>query len=92
MAAPTIEAVKLTRHFGEFVAVEGVDLTVASSEIYGFLGPNGAGTSTTVRMLTTLLAPTSGSARVAGYDVVENAAAVRLRIGVALQQAALDPK
>ena len=92
MAAPTIEAVQLARHFGDFVAVAGVDLTVASGEIYGFLGPNGAGKSTTVRMLTTLLAPTSGSARVAGYDVVTHADAVRLRIGVALQEAALDPK
>ncbi len=92
MAAPTIEAIQLTRRFGEFVAVDGVNLTVASGEIYGFLGPNGAGKSTTVRMLTTLLAPTDGVARVAGYDVVANADAVRLRIGVALQEAALDPK
>ena len=69
----------------------GVDLEVADGEIYAFLGPNGAGKTTTVRMLTTLLRPTGGSARVAGYDVVEQAADVRRSIGVALQEAALDP-
>jgi ABC-2 type transport system ATP-binding protein len=83
---------KLTRRFGERVAVDGIDLDVAKGEIYGFLGPNGAGKSTTVRMLTTLLLPTSGSANVAGYDVRDRAEMVRLRIGVALQDAALDPK
>jgi ABC-2 type transport system ATP-binding protein len=64
---------------------------VAEGEIYAFLGPNGAGKTTTVRMLTTLLRPTGGSARVAGYDVVEQAGEVRAAIGVALQEAALDP-
>ena len=58
-------------------AVDGVDLVVADGEIFGFLGPNGAGKSTTVRMLTTLLAPTAGSARVAGFDVVTQAGQVR---------------
>ena len=72
-------------------AVDGVDLAVASGEIYGFLGPNGAGKSTTVRILTTLLRPTGGRASVAGYDVVEQASQVRRSIGVALQEAALDP-
>lgn len=70
----------------------GVDLRVEPAEIYGFLGPNGAGKSTTVRMLCTLLGPTGGSASVAGLDVVKQAADVRLRIGVALQEAALDDK
>lgn len=65
---------------------------MASGEIYGFLGPNGAGKSTMVRMLTTLLSPTDGSARVAGFDVVRDAEKVRLCIGVALQDAALDGK
>ncbi len=72
-------------------AVDGIDLTVAPGEIYGFLGPNGAGKSTTVHMLTTLLPPTSGTARVAGHDIVEEGPAVRDAIGVALQEAALDP-
>jgi ABC-2 type transport system ATP-binding protein len=83
---------RLTRHFGETVAVDGIDLDVAAGEIYGFLGPNGAGKSTTVRMLTTLLLPSSGTATVAGFDVRDGADMVRLRIGVALQDAALDPK
>ena len=90
MAAP-IEASALTRSFGEIVAVAGIDLEVAEGEIFGFLGPNGAGKSTTVRMLTTLLKPTSGTARVAGFDVVADAPAVRRAIGVALQDAAIDP-
>jgi ABC-2 type transport system ATP-binding protein len=87
-----IRATKLVRDFNDIPAVDGVDLEITDGEIYGFLGPNGAGKSTTVRMLCTLLAPTSGEAFVAGYDVVANPGAVRLRIGVALQEAALDPK
>jgi ABC-2 type transport system ATP-binding protein len=71
-------------------AVDGVDLEVQPHEIYGFLGPNGAGKSTLVRMLCTLLKPTSGRATVAGHDVVSEPQAVRVRIGVALQEAALD--
>ncbi|MEP7202410.1 MAG: ATP-binding cassette domain-containing protein [Ilumatobacteraceae bacterium] len=82
----------LTRRFGDTIAVDGIDLDVAAGEIYGFLGPNGAGKSTTVRMLTTLLLPSSGTAMVAGFDVGKEAETVRLRIGVALQEAALDPK
>ena len=82
----------LTRRFGDNTAVDGIDLEVAAGEIYGFLGPNGAGKSTTVRMLTTLLLPSAGSATVVGFDVRERADMVRLRIGVALQEAALDPK
>jgi ABC-2 type transport system ATP-binding protein len=72
-------------------AVSGVSLRVAPGEIYGFLGPNGAGKSTTVHILTTLLPPTSGTARVAGHDVVKEGRTVRDAIGVALQEAALDP-
>src|SRR5437588_3516543 len=72
-------------------AVDGIDLAVAPGEIYGFLGPNGAGKSTTVHMLTTLLPPTEGTARVAGYDVVREGPQVRAAIGAALQGAALDP-
>ena len=73
------------------MAVAGIDLDVAEGEIYAFLGPNGAGKTTSVRMLTTLLRPTGGSATVAGYDVVAQASDVRRAIGVALQEAALDP-
>jgi ABC-2 type transport system ATP-binding protein len=72
-------------------AVDGIDLTVEPGEIYGFLGPNGAGKSTTVHVLTTLLPPTSGTALVAGYDVVKDGSKIRGLIGVALQEAALDP-
>jgi ABC-2 type transport system ATP-binding protein len=82
----------LVRHFDGVRAVDGVDLRIPAGEIYGFLGPNGAGKSTTVHMLCTLLAPTGGRALVAGYDVAEQPGQVRLRIGVALQEAALDPK
>src|SRR3954470_5724904 len=72
-------------------AVDGIDLEVAPGEIYGFLGPNGAGKSTTVLMLTTLLPPTDGRARGAGYDIAKQGAEVRRTIGAALQEAALDP-
>ncbi len=72
-------------------AVDGIDIRVQPGEIYGFLGPNGAGKSTTVLMLTTLLPPTSGTAIVAGYDVVKEGPQVRASIGAALQEAALDP-
>ncbi len=89
---PAVEASALERAFkGGVQAVAGVDLAVGEGEIFGFLGPNGAGKSTTVRMLTTLLRPTGGTARVAGYDVVHDASAVRRQIGVALQDAAIDP-
>src|SRR3990170_2900114 len=87
-----IKTVALARRFGELHAVDGIDLDIQPGEIYGFLGPNGAGKSTTVRMLCTLLAPTNGQAIVGGFDVATDPGAVRLRIGVALQDAALDPK
>ena len=91
MSNAPIEARGLVRSFGDVKAVEGVDLTVAEGEVFGFLGPNGAGKSTTVRMLVTLLRPTAGTARVAGFDVVRDAHQVRRAIGVALQDAAIDP-
>jgi ABC-2 type transport system ATP-binding protein len=88
----SIEVERLSRHFKNGpLAVDGIDLHVESGEIYGFLGPNGAGKSTTVLMLTTLLPPTAGTARVAGYDVVAEGPQVRSAIGAALQEAALDP-
>src|SRR5688500_6678206 len=86
-----IVAEGLVRRFGEVVAVDGVDLVVEQGEVFGFLGPNGAGKSTLVRMLVTLLRPTAGVARVAGFDVVDEARHVRRAIGVALQDAAIDP-
>jgi ABC-2 type transport system ATP-binding protein len=87
-----IEAAGLVRVFKNGPrAVDGIDLAVSRGEIYGFLGPNGAGKSTTVLMLTTLLPPSAGTARVAGFDVVREGPEVRARIGAALQEAALDP-
>jgi ABC-2 type transport system ATP-binding protein len=91
-----VEAQQLVKHFvgkdGDVEAVCGVDLGVAAGSVFGFLGPNGAGKSTTVRMLTTLMTITSGTARVAGVDVTADADEARRRIGVALQEAGLDPR
>jgi ABC-2 type transport system ATP-binding protein len=86
-----IEVEQLVREFKDVRAVAGIDLFVGEGEIYGFLGPNGAGKSTTVHVLTTLLPPTSGTARVGGYDVEHEGPRVRRVIGAALQEAALDP-
>lgn len=91
MTAKPVVAEGLVREFGDLRAVDGIDLEVEAGEIFGFLGPNGAGKSTTVRMLVTLLRPTAGVARVAGFDVVKEPTAVRRSIGVALQDAAIDP-
>ena len=92
-ARPTgdIEVRALSRRFGDLRAVDAVDLSVPSGQIFGFLGPNGAGKSTLVKVLTTILAPTSGTAHVAGYDVVREGSKVRRAIGVALQEVGLDP-
>jgi len=90
-AQPAIEVESLVREFRKGPrAVDAINLHVAPGEIYGFLGPNGAGKSTTVLMLTTLLPPTSGTARVGGYDIVREGSHVRASIGAALQEAALD--
>src|SRR3954469_11407242 len=90
-AMAAVETTDLRRSFkGGIHAVRGIDIAVQRGEVYGFLGPNGAGKSTTVRMLVTLLRPTGGSARVAGHDVATDPDAVRRKIGVALQDAALD--
>jgi ABC-2 type transport system ATP-binding protein len=95
-ATAAVEATALVKHYGSrtgvIEAVRGVDLRVEAGEIFGFLGPNGAGKSTTMRMLTTLLSITSGTATVAGVDVASDPDAVRHRIGVALQEAGLDPR
>lgn len=77
-----IFAEDLTKHFDDFVAVDGIDLDVNAGEVLILLGPNGAGKTTTVRMLTSILAPTRGSARVAGFDVVSQADRVRASVGV----------
>jgi ABC-2 type transport system ATP-binding protein len=88
--APAVLAEGLWKRFGATEALRGVDLTVARGTICGLLGPNGAGKTTTVRILTTLLKPDAGRARVAGFDVIRDAAQVRYRIGLAGQQAAVD--
>jgi ABC-2 type transport system ATP-binding protein len=91
MSGFAIEAEGLVREFKKGPrAVDEIDLAVSPGEIYGFLGPNGAGKSTTVHMLVTLLPPTAGTARVAGHDVVKEGPQVRMKIGAALQEAALD--
>lgn len=92
MTSFAIRTEGLVRRFGETTAVNGVDIAVPNGEIYGFLGPNGAGKSTLMRMLVTLLLPTEGLAEVAGFNVVSDPDSVRLRIGVALQDASLDSK
>jgi ABC-2 type transport system ATP-binding protein len=96
MTAAAIEAIGLVKTYrakgGDVEAVRGVDLRVETGEVFGFLGPNGAGKSTTVRMLTTLMTITSGTARVAGVDVTADPNGTRRKIGVALQEAGLDPR
>jgi ABC-2 type transport system ATP-binding protein len=92
MATAAVLTEAIARQYGDVRAVDGVDIAVPEGEIYGFLGPNGAGKSTLIRILCTLLTPTSGRAEVAGIDVAAHPGAVRLRIGVALQDAALDDR
>lgn len=92
MTAPAVYASGLRREFGGVVAVDSVDLVVQPGEIYGFLGPNGAGKTTCVRMLCTLLRPTMGEIVVAGHHLEHSPNQIRRSIGVALQDASLDPK
>lgn len=87
---PVIEAVGLSRRFGQLEAVRGVDLEVRRGEIFGFLGPNGAGKTTTINMLCTLLRPTAGRATVAGFDIDRSPDDVRARIGLVFQDPSLD--
>ena len=89
-AVPAIEAINLRRRFGDIEAVAGVSFEVAAGETFGFLGPNGAGKSTTISMLCTLLRPTAGRGRVAGFDVVDEQNEVRRRIGLVFQEPTLD--
>jgi ABC-2 type transport system ATP-binding protein len=92
VAACAVLTRDLVRRFGSVNAVDGINLSVRRGEIYGFLGPNGAGKSTAVRVLCTLLRPHEGVAFVAGHDVARHPQDVRLRIGVALQETALDDR
>src|SRR3954451_21724998 len=87
---PAIEATGLVKRYDETVALGGVDLDVPRGAVLSLLGPNGAGKTTAVRILTTLTVPTEGSARVAGFDVVEQPGEVRRRIGLAAQDATVD--
>ena len=86
MTEYAIEVNNLTKKFGDFTAVNDLSLTVKKGEIFGFLGPNGAGKSTTIRMLCTLAQPTSGSAKVAGYDLIKDSARVRENIGLVAEK------
>jgi len=81
-----IQAVSLTKRFGNFTAVDHVSFSVEQGEILGFLGPNGAGKTTTINMLCTLMLPTEGKATVDGFDVVKDADEVRRRIGVVTEK------
>ena len=85
-----IETQELTKRFGEITAVEAMSISVGAGEIYGLLGPNGAGKTTSIKMLTTLLPPTSGSARVGGYDIVRCPGEVRRVIGYVPQILSAD--
>ena len=88
--SPAIETIALTRCFGSFTAVNNINLSVKPGAIFGLLGPNGAGKSTAVKMLTTLWLPTSGSAKVAGFDIIESPVEVRKRIGYVPQMLSAD--
>lgn len=81
MSDPILEAHNLSRNFGDFVAVDEVNFTLNPGEIVGFLGPNGAGKTTTIKMLTGLLGPSSGTARVAGFDMAQSPLEAKARIG-----------
>src|SRR5271155_1825211 len=90
MTAFAVEVENLTKRFGDFCAVDSLNFKVDNAEIFGLLGPNGAGKSTLIRMLTTLVPPTSGTARVNGFDVASAANAVRQSIGVIPQALTSD--
>src|ERR1700736_6558665 len=87
-----IEVQELVKKFGDFTAVAGIDFQVEEGEFFGFLGPNGAGKTTTINILATLLKPTSGSARLAGFDILTQPNQVRQSIGMVFQDASLDER
>jgi ABC-2 type transport system ATP-binding protein len=89
MDVPAISTERLTRRFGDLLAVQEVNLTVTSGQFFGFLGPNGAGKSTTIKMLTGLLAPTSGTINILGNDLIANPVEVKSQIGVVPEGMAL---
>src|SRR6202012_3538726 len=89
MNEPAIVTENLTRTFGALTAVDGINLTVAAGQFFGFLGPNGAGKSTTIKMLTGLLAPTSGTVEILGLDAMANPLEVKRQIGVVPEGLAL---
>jgi ABC-2 type transport system ATP-binding protein len=84
-----IEVVKLTKKFGDFISVDEVSFSIAQGEIFGFLGANGAGKSTTIKMLCGLLEPTSGDARVGGYSIISEPEKVKANIGYMSQKFSL---
>jgi len=92
VTTPAVEVTDLTRRYGDRRALDGLTFSVRPGEIFGFLGPNGGGKSTLFRILTTLLPPTSGTARILGHDVVREPHAVRSRLGVVFQHASIDAK
>ena len=85
-----IEIKSLTKAFGRIQAVQGIDLNIEKGEIFGLLGPNGAGKTTTIGMLCTIIRPTSGSATLAGFDIIKNPAEVRRQVGIVFQDPTLD--
>ncbi len=87
-----IETFDLTKRFGSLTAVDNINLKVEEGEIFGLLGPNGAGKSTTISMLCTILRPTSGTAKVNGYDIVREPGKVRKSIGIVFQDPSIDDR
>ncbi|MHA2220132.1 MAG: ATP-binding cassette domain-containing protein, partial [Candidatus Hodarchaeales archaeon] len=87
-----IETNNLKKHFGNIHAVDGIDLKIPTGSLFGVLGPNGAGKSTTIRMLSTVLSPTSGSASVLGFDVKRESSEIKKRIGVCPQEIVIYPR
>ncbi|NLE04036.1 MAG: ATP-binding cassette domain-containing protein, partial [Crenarchaeota archaeon] len=84
-----IDTQNLTRKFSNFTAVDNINMNIEKGEVFGFLGPNGAGKTTTIRMLACLIAPTSGSATVAGYNIIQDPLKVRQSVGILTENPSL---